>query len=39
MSFSADVKNELAQIRPSKGCCLAAQCYGMLEFAHAYRIP
>ena len=36
MSFSADVKNELAQIRPSKGCCLAAQCYGMLEFAHAY---
>lgn len=36
MSFSADAKNELAQIRPSKGCCLAAQCYGMLEFAHAY---
>lgn len=36
MSFSADVKNELAAIRPSKGCCLAAQCYGMLEFAHAY---
>ncbi len=36
MSFSADVKNELAEIRPQKGCCLAAQCYGMLEFAHAY---
>lgn len=37
MSFSADVKNELAAIRPQKGCCLAAQCYGMLEFAHAYH--
>ncbi len=36
MSFSADVKNELAEVRPQKGCCLAAQCYGMLEFAHAY---
>lgn len=36
MSFSADVKQELAAIRPQKGCCLAAQCYGMLEFAHAY---
>ncbi|MBQ6706208.1 MAG: DNA-binding protein WhiA [Clostridia bacterium] len=37
MSFSADVKMELAAIRPNKGCCLAAQCYGMLEFAHAYN--
>lgn len=36
MSFSADVKTELAAIRPHKGCCLAAQCYGMLEFAHAF---
>ncbi len=36
MSFSADVKNELAGVRPQKGCCLAAQCYGLLEFAHAY---
>lgn len=36
MSFSADVKQELAAVRPQKGCCLAAQCYGMLEFAHAY---
>lgn len=37
MSFSTDVKMELAAIRPNKGCCLAAQCYGMLEFAHAYN--
>ena len=37
MSFAGDVKTELAAIRPSKGCCLAAQCYGMLEFAHAYN--
>ncbi len=37
MSFSADVKMELAAIRPNKGCCLSAQCYGMLEFAHAYN--
>lgn len=37
MSFSQDVKKELAEIRPQKGCCLAAQCYGMLEFAHAYN--
>ncbi len=36
MSFSTEVKTELAALRPSKGCCLAAQCYGMLEFAHAY---
>lgn len=37
MSFSAEVKTELAAIRPQKGCCLAAQCYGMLEFAHAFH--
>lgn len=37
MSFSTDVKTELAALRSSKGCCLAAQCYGMLEFAHAYN--
>ena len=36
MSFTADVKTELAAIRPQRGCCLAAQCYGMLEFAHAF---
>ena len=37
MSFAADVKKELAAVRTNKGCCLAAQCYGMLEFAHAYN--
>ena len=36
MSFTADVKTELTTIRPQRGCCLAAECYGMLEFAHAF---
>ncbi len=37
MSFSADVKVELAAVRTARGCCMAAQCYGMLAFAHAYN--
>lgn len=36
MSFSSDVKAELAAVRPENGCCLAAQMYGMLEFGHAF---
>jgi DNA-binding protein WhiA len=36
MSFSTDVKNELAALFPDKSCCLAAQAYGMLEFGHAF---
>lgn len=36
MSFSADVKKELAGVLPDKPCCRAAQAYGMLEFGHAF---
>jgi len=36
VSFSADVKKELAGILPDKPCCRAAQAYGMLEFGHAF---
>lgn len=36
VSFSGDVKRELAAIRPEAGCCLAAQAYGMAEGGHAF---
>lgn len=36
MSFSSDVKIELAETLPDKPCCQAAQAYGMLEFGHAF---
>lgn len=36
MSFSSDVKKELASIRPESACCLAAQAYGMLECGHSF---
>ncbi len=36
MSFSADVKKELADELPDKDCCRAAQAYGMLLFGHAF---
>lgn len=36
MSFSSDVKQELAETWPDKPCCRAAQAYGMLEFGHAF---
>ncbi len=36
MSFSADVKQELAAVMPHKPCCRAAMAYGMLEFGHAF---
>ena len=36
MSYSADVKRELAEQLPDKICCRAAQAYGMLEFGHAF---
>lgn len=36
MSFSADVKKELAEEMPDKLCCRAAEAYGMLEFGHAF---
>ncbi len=36
MSFSSEVKTELAAVRPDNGCCMAAQMYGMLEFSRAF---
>lgn len=36
MSFSSEVKKELADGLPDKICCRAAECYGMLEFGHAF---
>lgn len=36
MSFSSEVKRELAAHLPERGCCLAAQAYGMLECGHAF---
>ena len=36
MSFSADVKTEMAGSLPDRDCCRAAQAYGMLEFGHAF---
>ncbi|MBO5929540.1 MAG: DNA-binding protein WhiA [Clostridia bacterium] len=35
MSFSSDIKNELAKIEES-GCCAVAQAYGMAQFGHAF---
>ncbi len=36
MSFSADVKNELAAVIPEKPCCRKAQAYALLECGHAF---
>lgn len=36
MSFSSEVKDELARLVPARPCCAAAQTYGMLECGHAY---
>lgn len=36
MSFSSDVKKELASAVPANACCRAAMVYGMLEFGHAF---
>ena len=38
MSFSGEVKRELAAIRPEAGCCMAAQAYGMAEGGHAFSV-
>ncbi len=35
MSFSSDIKNELAQLTET-GCCATAQAYGMLQLGHAF---
>ena len=36
MSFSSEVKQELAELAPEKPCCRAALAYGLLEFGHAF---
>ncbi|MBQ9414837.1 MAG: DNA-binding protein WhiA [Clostridia bacterium] len=36
MSFSGDVKKEMAAVRPPRGCCRHAFAYGFLESAHAF---
>ncbi len=36
MSFSSEVKQELAMLAPDSACCAAAQAYGMLEFGHRF---
>ena len=35
MSFSSDIKKELARIEEN-GCCAVAQAYGMAEFGHSF---
>lgn len=36
MSFSKDVKRELASIKPQDQCCLCAQTYGLLLFGRSF---
>ena len=36
MSFSSEVKQELAELPADKPCCRAALAYGLLEFGHAF---
>ena len=36
MSFSGEVKQELAAIQLEAGCCMAAQAYGMAQGGHAF---
>ena len=36
MSFSSEVKQELAELTADKPCCRAALAYGLLEFGHAF---
>ena len=36
MSFSSDVKTELAELREERVCCRTAEAYGMAEFGHAF---
>lgn len=36
MSFSSDVKHELAEIRDERACCRTAEAYGLAEFGHAF---
>lgn len=36
MSFSSDVKEELARLIPESDCCLTAQAYGMLQLGRSF---
>ena len=36
MSFSADVKSELAKLPTGKRCCAVAECYGMFLYASTF---
>ena len=36
MSFSKNVKKELAQFEPENQCCLCAQTYGLLLFGRSF---
>lgn len=38
MSFSSDVKNELAALANEAACCDAAQLYGMAEFGRSFSL-
>ena len=38
MSFSSDVKKELAGLLPEKTCCRAAEAYGLLQMGHAFTL-
>lgn len=36
MSFSSQVKEELAALVPESSCCAAAETYGLVEYGHAF---
>lgn len=38
MSFSVDTKNELARIKPSKGCCQLAEFAALMKMDGAIQI-
>lgn len=38
MSFSSDIKNELAALPNENSCCDTAQIYGMAEFGRAFSV-
>ena len=38
MSFSSDVKSELARIEPAKKCCMLAEIAGFLRASGSIRI-
>ena len=38
MSFSSEVKEELAKLIPEESCCNTAQAYGLLECGHSFSL-